>query len=139
MKSSCERHLRSAMLASSLVLSIACRSSVGVEPTAAISVRNLTSDSIAITVFERKDAALVEPVPERAAAQEVDRLVVPGGRRLVHVSQISGYRPGADIRIFLYRIQQGRSIFFDVRDVSAASLVASAFTVDIPASAFQQP
>ncbi len=119
-----------------LVIATGCGGALSVEPTGQISVRNVTADSIAVTIFEREDAYRVDPVPERSAAEERDRLILPGGQRQVELSQIYGYRPGKDIRIFLYRIRQARSVFVGVRDVSAASLRASGYTVEIRASEF---
>ena len=114
-----------------------CGDTMSVAPIAGITIRNLTPDSIAVTLMEREDSYLVDPVPERAASEEGDRLVVPGGERLFDVSRVSGYEPGKDIRMFLYRIRAGRSVFVGVRDASNMSLRVSGYVVEIPASAIQ--
>lgn len=125
-----------ALTALLLVVAAGCTGASSVAPDTLISVRNSTGDSIAISVFEREQSYLVDPVPELAASEERDRLIVPGGERRVQPAQVYGYSPGKDVRIFLYRIRLGRSVFVAIRDVSAASLRSSGNVVVIEASAF---
>ena len=115
----------------------ACGDASGVVPVAAIAVRNLTADTIAVMLLERETSYLVDPVPERAASEETDRLIVPGGERVFDVARVPGYVPGKDIRLFLYRIRAGRSVFAGIRDAPNISLRASGYVVSIPVTAFQ--
>lgn len=118
-------------LALALACSNGCDGSATVRPVAAITVFNLTTDSIAVQLLERESATLVDPVPERAASEESDRLVLPGGHRAVPITAIMGYQAGKDLTIFVYRIRDGRSRFTAVLQKTDAALRANAYSVQV--------
>jgi len=128
-----------ALLSVSLLAISGCDGSASLGPETAIAVVNLTADTIAVQLLDREAAYLVRPIPERPAASEGDRIVYPGGYRLVPVSDISGYRPGSDLQIFVYRIRGSRSALSAMQSVSAVKLRLRGYVVEIPASSFQPP
>lgn len=133
------RRIAVAAITSGLMVLTACGETSSIAPIAGIAVRNATADSIAVTLIERETSYLVDPVPERAASEEGDRLIVPGGERTFDITHVSGYVPGKDLRIFLYRIRAGRSVFAGIREASNVSLRVSGYVIEVPATAFQSP
>jgi hypothetical protein len=132
--------LRAAVLfGSALLVASGCDSATSLGPASAITVVNLTADTIAVKLWERESSYLVDPIPERPAAEEGDRIVYPGGRRQVPTADIPGYGPGKDVQVFVFRIQGSRSRFSAIEGASASSLRRRGYIVEIPASRFQQP
>jgi len=118
-------------LSLALCLSSGCDSTEGLRPVAAVTVTNLTTDSIAVQLLERETATLVDPAPERAASEESDRLVLPGAQRSVPITQTMGYSAGKDLTLFVYRIRDGRSRFSAVLHRSDATLRADGYSVQV--------
>ena len=122
-----------------LPLLAACNAASNLAPVTEVSVLNATADTIAIQLLDRETSYLVDPVPERPTSSETDRLILPGGRRMVPVSQVMDYAPGKDLRVFIYRIRGARSVFSAIHDASAASLRLRGHDITIPATVFQSP
>lgn len=127
------------VVGSFLPLLTSCDWSTGPGPTGAITVVNLTVDTIAVQLWERESSYLVDPMPERPASSEGDRIVYPRGRRLVPTSDIPAYQAGKDVVVFVYRIRGTRSAFAAFQRVSAVRLRQRGYVLEIPASTFREP
>ncbi|MEQ1693538.1 MAG: hypothetical protein ABMA00_19775 [Gemmatimonas sp.] len=139
MKESRATRVIAAFFTSSLMLVSGCGGTSTVEPATHVSIQNATTDSVAVFLFEREDSYLVDPIPETSSAAMRDRLIPPGGQRLFELTQVLRYQSGKDLRVFIYRVRQGRAVFAAIRDASSASLRSNGYAVEIPATAFQSP
>jgi hypothetical protein len=122
-----------------LPLLVGCDGSSSLGPASDISVVNLTADTIAVQLWERESSYLVDPMPERPASSEGDRIVYPRGRRVVPTADIPAYQAGKDVVVFVYRIRGTRSAFAALERVSAVRLRQRGYVLEIPASTFREP
>lgn len=66
------------------------------------------------------------------------QVIAPGTERVASVSEVEGYRPGADIRFFLYRVSGDRATYAAILDASAAQLASQGYRVEISPSVLGQ-
>lgn len=108
-------------------------------PVTAILVVNASGDTIAVHLWEREDSYRVDPAPEYPTASAADRLILPGGARLVPTTTIAGYDSRKDLRIFVYRVQGTRTVFHRILDATARTMRRRGFVVEIPEVQYQRP
>lgn len=125
---------RHSVVAGTAFLLAACAQEPTTVPgVSALSVRNLSADTVAFFAYERTQTYLVDPVaafdlnPSQAA-----RVVAPGAAASVPLTDLWGYRPGADVRLFVYTVSASRATWRGVVDATGAQLTTSRFTIEIP-------
>ena len=90
-----------------------------------VQLRNASSDSVAVRGLDRERSNLVDPVegPVAVATFGVG-VIAPGATEIVHGVDIDGFRVGADVRFFLYRVSGGQARYVTSFDMPAARLTA---------------
>ena len=98
-----------------------------------VQLRNASSDSVAVRGLDREMSNLVEPVEGPVPASTFGAgVIAPGASVIVHGNDIEGFRVGADVRFFLYRVSGGQARWVTSFDVPAASLTARINRIDVP-------
>lgn len=81
-------------------------------PGDAVTVVNATRDTVAFSMWDLETSNLIDlnpfPIPR---AEFSGRIVAPGSSQRVPVSDISGYRRNADLRIFTWRVRHDTLTF----------------------------
>lgn len=96
---------------------------------------NATSDTVGFLALERELSSRVDPNPGLGVETLRGRVIAPGATAVVTVAEVEGYRPGADVRFFLYRVTGGYATFRAVLDVSVAELARHGYRVELAAAA----
>ena len=98
-----------------------------------LQLRNTSSDSVAVRGLDREMSNLVDPIEGPVAAATFGAgVIAPRAAGIVHGSDIEGFRVGADVRFFLYRISGGQARWVTSFDVPAARLTARLNRIDVP-------
>ena len=74
-------------------------------------VRNATSDSVGYIAVD-EEIPHVEPTFEVPATAFGDRILRPGEAKPLHREEIAGFRPGASVKFWIYRVTGGRGYFW---------------------------
>jgi len=103
-------------------------------PAGSISVVNTTSDSIGCLAWDRESAALID-VKSRVAVKHLKGVAAPSDSGVLLLADISGYRPGADARLFVYRVVGSEGVLRGYVSVPAAQLSAQPARIVVSDSA----
>lgn len=85
-----------------------------------LTIVNATQETIGYMALDHEIAIRSDPNPEFPAANLGTRIVLPGQEKLVAPADIQGYRPGASVTFWIYRVAAGQARF--VRAVTAPGM-----------------
>ena len=121
------------VVASAVLVSVSCAGSALAPADVQLVVRNRSSDSVAFLAFDREASNLVSPNPGPLTVRTFGtNVAAPGKTVTTRGSAIDGFRVGADVRLFLYRVVGGQATFAATFDVLASQFLLPAHVIDLP-------
>jgi len=75
-------------------------------------VLNATTDTVGFIALDFEMSTRLDPTFELDAAALGQRILAPGHEIPIHREDIAGYRQGATVRFWIYRVTGGRGSFW---------------------------